>query len=68
MSAYVENKRHIDALVTAAHEFNRGAMHVWYDGHARYEATDDELGRLLWLENVRSVEARYEDVRESHTN
>ena len=74
MSAFVVSKSHIDALVTLAVKGpgtggNWLTLH-WYerrDDHgqealihnrADYD-TADELGRMLWAENARSVAYRY---------
>ncbi len=66
MSAYVESKRHIDALVDFA--LFQGSEHgrfTYYHGAQRYELAlgdgDDETGAMLWNENVRSVRYRYPD-------
>lgn len=49
MSAWVVSKAHIDALVNAAAQF--GVITNSREAHA--------AGRLLWAENVRSVNHRY---------
>ena len=82
MSAYVVDKAHIDALVRVAIEgpSDRGphdgwtfhAFYVTQDGETvsfdvRHDTADD-IGRMLWLENVRSVEYRYPDTAETHAN
>jgi len=67
MSAYVVNKRHIDALVTGALGSNgrfdwnvedAGEQFGWRQ--MRLDWTNaDEVGAMLWNENVRSVRFRY---------
>src|SRR5215207_2079319 len=72
MSAYVVNRGHIDALVRVALEgpADRGpkypgdgwTFHYFYTGDERYDVdrvSADDIGRMLWTENVRSVAARY---------
>ncbi len=66
MSAYVVNKRHIDALVTGALECGQRdrSRFSWYHEGQRHEVEDitesaASLGALLWRENVKSVQARY---------
>lgn len=59
MSAWIVSREHIDVLV---------------DSLLRSEAVDygrlspDELGRMLWLENVASIHARYPDTAESDSD
>jgi hypothetical protein len=75
MSAFVVNKAHIDALVTAAAEVrNHDSGMRWFaaEGNfARHELTYSdtdrlsEVGMMLWAENVASVEARYPDTLET---
>jgi hypothetical protein len=65
MSAYVVTKTHIDVLVSALIEFK---VYITLDrkhyGYAK-EMNPTEVGKLLWLENVRSVTHRYDlDVSE----
>lgn len=50
MSAFVVTKFHIDAIMTAALNYET-------PGIDRHTATD--VGRVLWIENVRSVASRY---------
>lgn len=76
MSAYVVDRRHIDALVRVALEgpadrapeypgdaWSFSAFYADVDGELeRFEVrreTADDLGRMLWVENVRSVAYRY---------
>ena len=58
MSAYIVDREDIDTLVTAA-----VARSLTYDYHGTprhvTEATADDVGRLLWVENLTSVAARY---------
>ena len=64
MSAFVVSKDHIDALVTEALRPQYGSDFSYYhDGerHAVRWNTADELGQMLWAENVASVEHRYPD-------
>ena len=57
MSAYVVNKRHIDALVTAAVE---SAPIGAYFGRERVDYSNaDAVGAALWRANVESVAFRY---------
>jgi hypothetical protein len=60
MSAFVVNKEHIDYLVHAA---KRAEMRTapMPDGTERFVDTEgDDIGRMLWQENVTSVYYRYE--------
>lgn len=66
MSAFVVGKPHIDALVTVAHYGPAGVRweplrHGFILQDSRAHLTDDQLGHLLWLENHKSVSARYPD-------
>lgn len=74
MSAFIVGKDHIDAMVTLSlYAPTYGPMH-WYVGlgqDPRPGATSpatheqaDEIGRMLWAENVRSVQGRYPDTVE----
>lgn len=49
MSAFIVSKRHIDAIVTTANAWDERP------------ADPDELGRMLWIENVCSVDHRYNE-------
>ena len=65
MSAYVVDKSTIDALIRAA-KIERVDLYLQYcDIDCPADATDSErcdlMGRVLWMENVRSVEYRYPD-------
>lgn len=82
MSAFVQDKAHIDALVALAvrgpsgedvrpdyawygprWENERGDwVQVDYNGGRSDRIVADELGRMLWAENVRSVQYRYPDT------
>ena len=62
MSAFVVNKRHIDAIIQAGLLYHRLGSNRWYHNGAAHELTLDnanEVGQMLLNENVRSVEARY---------
>lgn len=69
MSAFIVSKRHVDALVEAGlRPEYAGARFSWYHDAERHELTlsnADEVGAMLWAENVRSVEHRYEHVVEA---
>lgn len=67
MSAWVVSKAHIDALVTAGLINCQHAHLRWeHDGEGRQldYTNADEIGSMLWAENVRSVQARYPDILE----
>lgn len=57
------DKAHIDALVAAGLESEYGNTLRWWfpdrDEHKLTRANADEVGAMLWAENVRSVEYRY---------
>ena len=70
MSAYVVGKPHIDAMVDAALRAarrSRSPSFRWYtnptpttvEGYELTQDNADEIGRMLWAENVKSVSARY---------
>lgn len=70
MSAFVVDKTHIDAILTAALELTRpGDSLYWYDPSAEQGArpnfltreTAGRVGAVLWAENVRSVNYRYRE-------
>ena len=74
MSAYIVSKRHIDMLVTVAfygpqREIAVSPMGMWSKPNFIYitqdlntqDMTPDDLGQLLWDENYRSVNARYNE-------
>ena len=73
MSAYVVSKRHIDAMVTAAlgiRRRERSSTFSWYvetgdqsavERHELDETNADEIGAMLWNENVKSVRYCYPD-------
>ena len=54
MSAWLVSKKHIDVLVHA-----RSISKFW--DVPENEMTDTELGKMLWRENMLSLEARYDD-------
>jgi len=63
MSAYVVSPDTIDYLVTASRLWRLAG-----DGYLPYETrnlTDNELGQILLAENVRSVNARYNETDET---
>ena len=65
MSAFIVSKAHIDALVQAGLTSGYGSTLRWrHEGHERKLSPDtaDVVGAMLWAENVRSVEHRYEHV------
>lgn len=59
MSAYIVDREQIVALVT-------------YLGRSRYNHSDlaelSAMGRTLWSENLKSIEHRYPDTAETHSN
>ena len=63
MSAWIVNKAHIDAMVTAAQFCGRdyGSFYYWHERDAHYVTfeTEDDVGQMLWSENVASVSYRY---------
>lgn len=63
MSAFIVTRAHIDLLVSAALRYRVGVIHG-PDGKEVFTCNDntaDELGRLLWTENHRSVNYRYRE-------
>jgi hypothetical protein len=64
-SAWLVSKQHIDLLVAARYapegtpeaEEARGEPIVYQD----HNKTDDQVGQMLWIENMRSLVARYGD-------
>jgi len=68
MSAFVVNRRHIDAIVTGALEVARrqrsGSFRWYVEGEGARALTQDnadEIGQMLWTENIISVQTRYPD-------
>lgn len=60
MSAFIVTKAHIDAMVEAG--LGRDPLRAWYNDGARTpERTPDEVGAMLWEENHRSVNDRYNE-------
>lgn len=51
MSAWIVSKQHIDTLVTAALAWELAVIEQ-----------ADEIGRMLWQENLNSIHARYPDT------
>jgi hypothetical protein len=66
MSAFVVSKRHIDAIVRWA--VQRDMVYGYEHGQGKWRHLTfedaDWLGRMLWAENVTSVEYRYPDTAE----
>jgi hypothetical protein len=60
MSAWLVSKKHIDALVYARSLCRSDFGGTLADGLLP-DVSDDDLGRLLWRENMRSLAARYRD-------
>lgn len=72
MSAYIVDDAHIDVLIDIAYQFDRKgrAIHMsrfsWKRGDDRAildEVDATELGRVLLVENARSVSDRYSEVQ-----
>lgn len=62
MSAWIVSKRHIDVLVQAGWSARRDDRLRWYHGGNPHELdydNRDAVGRMLWLENHKSVDYRY---------
>lgn len=60
MSAFLVSKKHIDFLVSAAYLWGRTNLSRYLPCGAEFkDVTCDDVGRLLWRENVRSVAHRY---------
>jgi hypothetical protein len=66
MSAFVVSKRHLDAIVRWA--VQRDKVYGFEHGSGMYRHLTfedaDWLGRMLWAENVTSVEYRYPDTQD----
>lgn len=60
MSAFLVSKKHIDALVFARQ------LHPHYRASGP-ALSDDDLGRMLWRENMASLNARYRDAIDEAT-
>ena len=77
MSAHIVSRAHIDAMVDAglrAARRDRSPYFRWYtnpttttiEGYELHSGNADEIGRMLWAENVKSVCARYpSDTRDT---
>ena len=65
MSAMFVSKHDIDLLVSAMREFR---SHVRLEGrHDRADRVDpNDLGRMLWSENVKSLRSLYPTCRDDH--
>lgn len=65
MSAWRVSKTHIDVLVTVAIDARHpgSSFYFYHEGEGRYvtRETADEIGRMLWEENFRSVNHRYDE-------
>lgn len=65
MSAYILNKEHIDCLIDAALTggYHGSDFSYYHDGdHHRVTVWNaEEIGTMLWEENVKSVAYRYQD-------
>lgn len=60
MSAWIVSLDHVDLLVSAVREMTGNARTVTFEGErVSIPASDDDLGRLLWQENLDSVAYRY---------
>lgn len=59
MSAFIVGKTHIDALVSAGE--GRDSVRWWHENNSHQLTRDqrDAVGRMLWLENQRSVAYHY---------
>ncbi len=69
MSAYVVERNHIRFLVAAAERLAKSKFSYWYPARKAtgrmYLGEDidlDEIGQILWDENIRSVTGRYPDT------
>jgi len=74
MSAYIVDKVHIDLMVSAAMDTNKGQSSYAFsyynpfgidNARRRHEVnldTADQIGRMLLTENIRSVAFRYNDT------
>jgi hypothetical protein len=64
MSAYIVDKVHIDVLVSLAIQGRTPSRLRWYHDDTSHEArwdNADDVGRMLWRENLASVAYRYPD-------
>lgn len=66
MSAFIVSKAHIDAMVSAGLTYSSYGPLKWandqgiHDGSRKLDhTTADQVGRMLWAENVASVDHRY---------
>ncbi|MHB8565340.1 MAG: hypothetical protein ACYDDA_15735 [Acidiferrobacteraceae bacterium] len=62
MSAYLVDRACITAIVMVADRAKRHGLHGTWDA-----LSNDELGRMLWKENMRSLGARYGDPEDEAT-
>ena len=84
MSAYLVSSKHIDVLVAGAKQYTGPGPFSWHswpgliraefsrfhgdDGAEDMRFNPDTLGRELWAENLRSINARYPDTIEDPGN
>jgi len=68
MSAFIVNDYHINALVTwAANRHGSDAVTYYWAGRRREVRQDPKrVANVLYAENVRSVNARYDDASSAH--
>lgn len=75
MSAWIVSKEHINVMIAAGLQYGRSGWHgnlSWRsgdEGDNEYREltreSADEVGRMLWRENVRSIEYLYPDTAEN---
>lgn len=70
MSAFIVGKEHIDYLVDIA-AASRYGVNYWPEGYGKGRKLDpridcNEIGRLLWTENVKSVSYHYPNEAPGH--
>jgi len=63
MSAFVVNKEHINAMITAGLNVRYKPLRWWHNGkpHTLTHDNASTIGEMLLQENVKSVSYRYED-------
>jgi hypothetical protein len=59
MSAWIVSKAHIDAIVTAA--LKDEMVRLPHDTFHPQKMSTDEMGQMLWRENYKSVNHRYNE-------
>lgn len=70
MSAYILSQEHIDCLVDAALTALHNSGFSYYHNGERHPVDPfniDDLGRMLWRENIKSVAYRYQERTENNT-